>query len=65
MFQDQHYYMDQIFIVTTKPLDLRSFPKDADMIPFPNEELTPPVTKIYLGNFSNFKNLNSKLQNYC
>ena len=35
-------------MVTLKPLDWSSFARDAEIIPFPKEELTPPVTKIYL-----------------
>ena len=34
-------------MVTLKPLDWRSLPNEAEMIPFPNEEVTPPVTKMY------------------
>lgn len=36
-------------MVTLKPLDWRSFAREAEIIPFPSEELTPPVTNIYLG----------------
>ena len=35
-------------MVTDKPLDCKSLPSDAEMIPLPREEVTPPVTKIYL-----------------
>ncbi len=35
-------------MVTLKPLACRSLASDAEIIPFPNEEVTPPVTKIYL-----------------
>jgi hypothetical protein len=35
-------------MVTEKPLDCNSFANEAAMIPFPREEVTPPVTKIYL-----------------
>ena len=34
-------------MVTEKPLDCNSLASEAAMIPFPREELTPPVTKIY------------------
>jgi hypothetical protein len=30
------------------PLEVNNFPKDAAIIPFPNEDVTPPVTKMYL-----------------
>ena len=33
-------------MVTEKPLACRSLAKDAEMMPFPNEEVTPPVTKM-------------------
>ena len=35
-------------MVTENPLAWSSIPKEAEMIPFPSEEVTPPVTKIYL-----------------
>ena len=35
-------------MVTLKPLACRSLAKEAEMIPLPNEEVTPPVTKMYL-----------------
>ena len=34
-------------MVTEYPLPIKSFPKDAEMIPLPSEEVTPPVTKMY------------------
>ena len=34
--------------MTEKPLDCRSLAKEAEMIPFPNDEVTPPVTNMYL-----------------
>ena len=34
-------------MVTEKPLACRSFASEADIIPFPSEEVTPPVTKMY------------------
>ena len=33
---------------TERPLDSRRAPKDAAAMPFPKEETTPPVTKMYL-----------------
>jgi hypothetical protein len=35
-------------MVTEYPLASKSLPNDAETIPFPSEEVTPPVTKIYL-----------------
>jgi hypothetical protein len=35
-------------MVTEKPLACRSFAREAEIIPFPSEEATPPVTKTYL-----------------
>ena len=35
-------------MVTFKPLACSSFARDAAIMPLPNEEVTPPVTKIYL-----------------
>ena len=35
-------------MVTVNPLACSSIPREAEMIPFPREEVTPPVTKIYL-----------------
>lgn len=34
-------------MVTLKPLAIRSFAREEEMIPFPSEEATPPVVKIY------------------
>ena len=34
-------------MVTVKPLCCNNFAKDAAMIPFPSDEVTPPVTKTY------------------
>ena len=34
-------------MVTEYPLAINNFPNDAEMIPFPNDEVTPPVTKMY------------------
>ena len=35
-------------MVTLKPLAWSSFASDAEIIHLPREELTPPVTKMYL-----------------
>ena len=35
-------------MVTEKPLACRSLAKEAAMMPLPREEVTPPVTKMYL-----------------
>src|SRR5580658_7058387 len=35
-------------MVTLSPLACSSFASEAAIIPFPSEEVTPPVTKIYL-----------------
>jgi hypothetical protein len=35
-------------MVTEKPLSCKSLAKDAAIIPFPSEDVTPPVTKTYL-----------------
>jgi hypothetical protein len=35
-------------MVTENPLAWSNFPREADIIPFPRDEVTPPVTKIYL-----------------
>jgi hypothetical protein len=35
-------------MVTLNPLAWSNLPREAEMIPLPNEEVTPPVTKIYL-----------------
>jgi hypothetical protein len=34
-------------MVTRKPLACKSLASEAEIIPFPSEEVTPPVTKIY------------------
>lgn len=34
-------------MVTEKPLATRSFAMEEEMIPFPSDEVTPPVTKMY------------------
>lgn len=35
-------------MVTLKPRDFRSKPREAETMPFPKDEVTPPVTKMYL-----------------
>jgi hypothetical protein len=35
-------------MVTLSPLACNNFARDAAIIPLPKEEVTPPVTKIYL-----------------
>ena len=35
-------------MVTEYPLADSNFPKEAAMIPFPNDDVTPPVTNKYL-----------------
>jgi hypothetical protein len=35
-------------MVTLNPLACNSLANDAEMMPFPKEEVTPPVTKMYL-----------------
>ena len=35
-------------MVTEKPRAWRSLAKEAEIIPFPNEDVTPPVTNKYL-----------------
>ena len=35
-------------MLTENPLASNNFPKEAETMPFPKEEVTPPVTKIYL-----------------
>ena len=34
--------------MTVKPLACKSIPNDAEIMPFPSEEVTPPVTNMYL-----------------
>ena len=34
-------------MVTLKPRDCKSLANEAEIIPLPSEEVTPPVTKIY------------------
>ena len=41
-------------MVTEYPLEVSSFPREAEIIPFPNEEVTPPVTnKYFVGDLLN------------
>jgi hypothetical protein len=40
-------YGSSFWIVTERPLASNNFPKDAETIPFPSEDVTPPVTNIY------------------
>lgn len=35
-------------MVTLKPRDFSRSPREAETIPFPKDEVTPPVTKMYL-----------------
>ena len=54
-------------MVTFNPFDCNNFARDAEIIPLPSEELTPPVTKIYFGvllkpikfNFQKYKTIHS------
>ena len=41
-------YGSSLRIVTDRPLLSNKAPKEAEAIPLPNEETTPPVTKINL-----------------
>jgi hypothetical protein len=40
-------YGSSFWRVTERPRALRMFPIEADVIPLPREETTPPVTKTY------------------
>ena len=35
-------------MVTLKPRDFRRRPSEEETMPFPKDEVTPPVTKMYL-----------------
>jgi hypothetical protein len=35
-------------MVTEKPLDCSSLANEAEIIPLPNDDVTPPVTNMYL-----------------
>ena len=50
-------YGSNFCIVTLKLWDCNSFAKDAAIIPLPNDEVTPPVTKIYLVGIRLFSSL--------
>jgi hypothetical protein len=41
-------YGSSFCIVTFNPLACNNFANEAAMIPLPKEEVTPPVTKMYL-----------------
>lgn len=41
-------YGSNFCMVTFKPLDLSKTPNEAEVIPLPKDETTPPVIKIYL-----------------
>jgi hypothetical protein len=41
-------YGSNFCIVTLKPLACKSFARDAATIPLPNDDVTPPVTNMYL-----------------
>jgi hypothetical protein len=45
VFLDQHLNTDQILNCCSIALACNNFAKDAAIIPFPKEEVTPPVTK--------------------
>src|SRR5918997_4396437 len=44
-------YGSNFCIVTVRPRSTSSRPNDAAAMPFPNEDTTPPVTKMYLVEF--------------
>ena len=44
-------------MVTFKPLACSSFARDAAIMPLPKDEVTPPVTKIYLAIKNNLPTL--------
>lgn len=45
-------YGSSFWFVTLKPLASSSLPSEAAVMPFPNEETTPPVTKMYFVSFT-------------
>jgi hypothetical protein len=52
-------------MVTEYPLEESSFPKEAAIIPFPNDDVTPPVTNKYLvADFANVLFFNYGVQSY-
>ena len=50
-------------MVTEKPLACKSFASEAEIIPFPRLEVTPPVTNIYLV-VANLNEFCGKVNNY-
>ena len=52
-------------MVTEYPLEESNFPKEAAIIPFPNDDVTPPVTNKYLvAEFANVLFFNYGVQSY-
>lgn len=52
-------------MVTEYPLAESNFPKEAAIIPFPNDDVTPPVTNKYLvAEFANVLFFNYGVQSY-
>ena len=49
-------------MVTTSPRACKSFARDAEIIPFPNEDVTPPVTNIYFAIIYLFSDERSRLE---
>ena len=41
-------YGSNFWIVTLNPLDKSNRARDEEIMPFPSDETTPPVTKMYL-----------------
>jgi hypothetical protein len=41
-------YGSSFWMMTEKPRATRSFAREEEMIPFPSEDVTPPVTKMNL-----------------
>ena len=54
-------------MVVLYPRACNNFAKEAAIIPFPKEEVTPPVTKMYLVGFIVFflEQLITSCPNYC
>lgn len=48
-------YGSNFWMVTESPLACNSFAKDAETMPLPKEEVTPPVTKMYFAVATNLK----------
>lgn len=40
--------------MTFRPRDFSNLPSDAEAMPFPSEDITPPVTNIYFGKLHPF-----------